>query len=277
MSCELAIRATFWKFLLVSNTVLCYNKLMLITKEFRAEKMKKSNKLIVPLDLPELKDAVELVDKLSEYVDWFKIGNQLFTASGPLAIKAVKERGKRVFLDLKFHDIPNTVARVSEVVTSLGVDMFNVHASGGFEMMNQAVKSVISCSADLGISKPVMLGVTVLTSINETQLHNELGISKKLQAQVVHLAKLSKKAGLDGVVASPMEIQIIRETVGDGFVIVTPGVRPTWSSKNDQKRVMTPGEAISAGADMIVVGRPIRNAPEPDKAAIAIIEEIEQN
>jgi len=250
---------------------------MLITKEFRAEKMKKSNKLIVPLDLPELKDAVELVDKLSEYVDWFKIGNQLFTASGPLAIKAVKERGKRVFLDLKFHDIPNTVARVSEVVTSLGVDMFNVHASGGFEMMNQAVKSVISCSADLGISKPVMLGVTVLTSINETQLHNELGISKKLQAQVVHLAKLSKKAGLDGVVASPMEIQIIRETVGDGFVIVTPGVRPTWSSKNDQKRVMTPGEAISAGADMIVVGRPIRNAPEPDKAAIAIIEEIEQN
>ena len=237
--------------------------------------MKKSEKLVVPLDLPELKKATELVDKLSDHVDWFKVGSQLFTAAGLAAIEMLKEREKRIFLDLKFHDIPNTVARVSEVVASLGVDMFNVHASGGLEMMRSAAEAVASKSAEIRISKPVVLGVTVLTSIDETQLHDELGIERELRSQVVYLAKLSKKAGLDGVVASPMEVKLIRDALGDDFVIVTPGVRPTWATKNNQKRVMTPREAISAGADMIVVGRPIRNAEEPDKAAIAVIQEME--
>lgn len=233
-----------------------------------------AKELIVPLDLPELKEATELVDQLSEHVNWFKIGNQLFTATGPAAIKMLKDRGKRVFLDLKFHDIPNTVARASEVVTTLGVDMFNVHASGGLEMMRSAVKAVEAKSAEIGISKPILLGVTVLTSIDEKQLY-DLGVERELSSQVVYLARHSKEAGLDGVVASPMELKLIRDAIGDDFVIVTPGVRPIWAAKDDQKRVMTPREAIDAGADMIVVGRPIRNAPNPEEAAIAIIQEID--
>lgn len=242
----------------------------------KLRKMKNSKKLIVALDLPELKEATELVDKLSDSVDWFKVGSQLFTGEGPAVIEMLKEREKQVFLDLKFHDIPNTVARVSEVVASFGVDMFNVHASGGLEMMRSAAEAASSKSDELGITKSIVLGVTVLTSIDEKQLYNELGVERELSSQVVYLSRLSKEAGLDGVVASPMEVKLIRDAIGDDFVIVTPGVRPTWATKDDQKRVMTPREAIDAGADMIVVGRPIRNAPDPYKAAISVIQEIER-
>lgn len=235
--------------------------------------MQKSKRLIVPLDLPDIEQAAELVDKLSDAVEWFKIGSQLFTASGSAVIEMLKEKEKRVFLDLKFHDIPNTVARVSEVVADFGVDMFNVHASGGLEMMRKAVEAVSAKAFESGVPKPRVLGVTVLTSLDEKQLSNELGVERKLSSQVVYLARLAKEAGLDGVVASPMEVKLIRDAIGEDFFIVTPGVRPTWATKDDQKRVMTPKEAIEAGADMIVIGRPIRNASDPYQAAVSVMQE----
>ena len=234
-------------------------------------------RLVLALDVDDFKKADELVGKLSDYVGVFKIGSQLFTAEGAKVVNMVNERGGKVFLDLKFHDIPNTVARAAEVATKLGVYIFNVHTPGGYEMMKAAAEATAKTSQGLGIRKPIILGVTLLTSINQEILEKEIGIKKRLEEQVVHLAKLAKAAGLDGVVASSWEIKEIRKACGEDFVILTPGIRPTGKSSDDQKRVMTPREAIKLGADFLVIGRPIRDASNPVEAAKEILKEMEEN
>lgn len=234
-------------------------------------------RLVLALDVDDFKKANELVDRLSDYVGVFKIGSQLFTAEGAKVVNMVNERGGKVFLDLKFHDIPNTVARAAEVATKLGVYIFNIHTSGGYEMMKAAAEASKKTSLSLGTRKPLILGVTLLTSINQEILEKEIGIKKILKEQVVHLAKLAKDAGLDGVVASSWEIKEIRKTCGEDFVILTPGIRPVGKSSDDQKRVMTPREAIKLGSDFLVIGRPIRNAANPVEAAKNILKEMEGN
>lgn len=234
-------------------------------------------RLVLALDVDDFKKADELVGKLSDYVGVFKIGNQLFTAEGAKVVNMVNDKGSKVFLDLKFHDIPNTVARAAEVAAKLGVYIFNVHTSGGYEMMKTAAEATKRTSLALGINKPLILGVTLLTSINQEILEKEIGIKKGIEEQVVHLAKLAKAAGLDGVVASSWEIKKIRKACGEDFVILTPGIRPAGKSSDDQKRVMTPREAIKLGADFLVIGRPIRNAVNPVEAAKEILREMEGN
>lgn len=237
--------------------------------------LKTKERLVVALDVDDLKTAEDLVDKLSAYVEIFKIGNQLFTAEGTRVIQMIKKRGKEVFLDLKFHDIPNTVARAAEAATRLGVYIFNLHTSGGLEMMKAAVEASREVSLTLGVRKPLILGVTVLTSINQEILEKEIGMERKLEEQVVRLAKLAQSAGLDGVIASSREIGMIREVCGEDFVVLTPGIRPTGKLMHDQKRVMTPGEAIRGGADFIVIGRPVREAADPVEAVKEILKEME--
>jgi orotidine-5'-phosphate decarboxylase len=234
-------------------------------------------RLVLALDVNDFKKAEELVGGLIDYVGAFKIGNQLFTAEGPKVVDMVNKKGGKVFLDLKFHDIPNTVARAAEVATKLGVSIFNVHTSGGYEMMKAAAEATAKISQELGIRKPIILGVTLLTSINQEILEKEIGIIKGLEEQVVHLAKLAKAAGLDGVVASSWEIKEIRKACGEDFVILTPGIRPAGQSSDDQKRVMAPQEAIKLGANFLVVGRPIRNAANPVESAKQILKEMEGN
>jgi len=240
-------------------------------------KLSARERLVLALDVNNFKKAEELVDKLTDYVGVFKIGNQLFTAEGTKVIKMVQEKGGKVFLDLKFHDIPNTVARAAEVVSKLGIYIFDIHTSGGYEMMKATVEASKKLSFALGISKPLILGVTLLTSINQEILEKEIGIKKRLEEQVVHLAKLAKAAGLDGVVASSWEIKEIRKACGEDFVILTPGIRPAGKSSDDQKRIMTPREAIKLGADFLVIGRPIRNASNPVESAKEILREMEGN
>jgi len=234
-------------------------------------------RLVLALDVDNFKKAEELVSKLNNYVGVFKIGSQLFTAEGAKVVNMVNDKGGKVFLDLKFHDIPNTVARAAEVATKSGVYIFNVHTSGGYEMMKAAAEASEKISLALGVRKPLILGVTLLTSINQEILEKEIGIKKRLEEQVVHLAKLAKAAGLDGVVASPREIKEIRKACGENFVILTPGIRPAGKSSDDQKRIMTPREAIKLGADFLVIGRPIRNAFNPVEAAKEILKEMEGN
>ena len=240
-------------------------------------KLSARERLVLALDVNNFKKAEELVDKLTDYVGVFKIGNQLFTAEGAKVVDMVNKKGCKVFLDLKFHDIPNTVARAAEVTTKLGVSIFNVHTFGGYEMMKAAAEATVKISQELGIRKPIILGVTLLTSINQEILEKEIGIKKRLEEQVVHLAKLAKVAGLDGVVASSWEIKEIRKACGEDFVILTPGIRPVGKFSDDQKRVMAPREAIKLGANFIVIGRPIRNAANPVEAAKQILREMEGN
>jgi orotidine-5'-phosphate decarboxylase len=234
------------------------------------------NPLVVALDVESAAQALALVEQLRGLVGMFKIGKQLFTAAGPDIVRRVVERGERVFLDLKFHDIPNTVAKAGIEAARLGVSIFNVHALGGTQMLKTTAETVSEWAARTSQPRPQILGVTVLTSHTEDSLR-ELGIERPLAAQVVHLAKLCESAGLDGVVASPQEIAPIRAAVhNSSFAILTPGVRPAGVALHDQARVMTPGQAIQAGATWLVVGRPITAAAEPALAAQKIVEEIEQ-
>lgn len=234
-----------------------------------------SASLIVALDYETRDEALEAVDALSSHIKWFKVGKQLFTRYGPEIVRDIASKGVQVFLDLKFHDIPNTVEKASREATRLGVGMFNVHCSGGVAMMEAAARGCEAMAKECNIQKPIVLGVTVLTSISDDVLHEEIRCQASLKEQVQHLALLAKKAGLDGVVASPQEIELIREACGEAFKIVTPGVRPVWASKNDQHRVCTPAEALKKGASYLVVGRPITHASVPAEAATRIIQEIE--
>ncbi|MBI1763222.1 MAG: orotidine-5'-phosphate decarboxylase [Acidobacteria bacterium] len=234
------------------------------------------NPLVVALDVDSAAQALDVVEQLRGIAGMFKIGKQLFTAAGPDIVRRIVGLGEDVFLDLKYHDIPNTVAKAGIEAARLGVRIFNVHALGGAAMLRATTEAVGEFAAREGVARPLILGVTILTSHTPESLR-ELGIERELAAQVVHLAKLCDEAGLDGVVASPQEIAPIRAAVHNpSFVLLTPGVRPAGAALNDQARVMTPGEAIRAGASLLVVGRPILAASDPAAAARKIIEEIEQ-
>lgn len=234
------------------------------------------DKIIVALDVPTKDAALGIIDELGDKVGAYKVGMQLYNAIGPEIIADIRAKGGRVFLDLKFHDIPNTVAAAVRVAAGLGVFMLNVHAVGGYEMMAKAAAALREEAEKLGLPRPLLIGVTVLTSMGQTELNEELGIGRTLTQQVAALACLAQKAGLDGVVASALEIEMIREACGENFLIVTPGIRPKTASIDDQKRVMSPGEAVKAGADYLVIGRPITKADDRLQVVKEIIKEIEE-
>jgi len=230
-------------------------------------------RLIVALDVDDLERVKVLVKLLAGELGMFKVGKQLFTHAGPAVVKLIEEMGGEVFLDLKFHDIPTTVAKAAIEATRLGVKMFNVHASGSLEMMRQTAKEVRRVCRQESLRRPIMLAVTVLTSLEKRDLER-VGVDREVLDQVVRLASLSQEAGMDGVVASPQEVAAIRATCGRRFVIVTPGIRPQDGKRDDQRRVMTPADAIRAGVDYIVVGRPITEAQDPLSAAREIVAEM---
>jgi len=235
--------------------------------------MKSEDRLIVALDVDTEEKAVKLVQTLKNDVKIFKIGLELFGSCGPAIIKKIKGIGCEVFLDLKFHDIPNTAAKASRVATRSGAYMFNVHALGGYDMMKAAAEACRDEAKKLKIEKPKVLAVTILTSMDENAL-KKAGMDDNMENQVLRLASLAKEAGLDGVVASPKEAKVIRQTIGADFLIVTPGVRPSSAEVNDQKRAATPEEAVISGADFIVVGRPVTEAEDPVSAVKGILQEI---
>jgi len=226
---------------------------------------KAADKIIVALDVPTKVAALDLVDQLREQISFFKIGLQLYTAEGPEIVRTVRATGAKVWLDLKLHDIPNTVARAVESASNLGVQMLTIHLSGGREMIRAATAARTN-----NIS---IVGVTVLTSATEQTL-NEIGISDRVEDQVLRLAKVGVEAGIDGVVASPHEIKLLRAEFGDKIKIVVQGIRPSWAEPGDQKRFMTPRQALEAGADYIGIGRPITTHPNPREAVAKILDEI---
>ncbi|OIN97145.1 orotidine 5'-phosphate decarboxylase [Candidatus Desantisbacteria bacterium CG1_02_38_46] len=227
----------------------------------------KNNSLILALDVGDLKTAKKFVQNLKDYIDIFKIGSILFTREGPAVIRMIKRLRKKVFLDLKYHDIPNTVGMAVKSARELGIDMLTIHTSGGFEMMQEAVRNK---------GKMFLFGVTVLTSIDKKILKFQLGVDRDVKKQVVMLAKMAKMAGLDGVVASGNEIEQIRRACGRNFLILVPGVRPLCEAHGDQKRVVAPSDALRRGANFIVVGRPILKASDPVKITESIIKEMRQ-
>ena len=227
-------------------------------------------RLIVALDFHKMDDVKNLVSELGDSVIFYKVGMELFYSVGTEVVTWLKSQNKKIFLDLKLHDIPNTVAGGLCSLMNLGADILNVHAAGGFTMMKTAADRLREESAKLGIVKPKLIAITVLTSINQAEWCGALKISE----QVVEFAKTAKDAGLDGVVASPQEAALIREACGKDFLIVTPGIRPAGSDINDQSRISTPAAAIKNGANYLVVGRPIRAAENPKLAAENILAEI---
>jgi orotidine-5'-phosphate decarboxylase len=234
-------------------------------------------RIILALDVDSREQALALVKDLAPHVGAFKVGMQLFNSCGPKIVEEINQLGGRVFLDLKFHDIPNTVAAAGRVITRLNCFMFNVHAAGGREMMRQVVEEVEDEAKKLTVAAPLSLAVTVLTSISQEQLEEEIGVKgRKLKDLVVKWALMAKECGISGVVSSPQEIEAIRAACGPEFKIVTPGIRPAWSEKNDQKRITTPGQALQMGADFMVIGRPITQAENPVEAALRIISELEE-
>lgn len=238
--------------------------------------MQAKDRIIVALDVDTRDEALKLVEQLHDLVGAFKIGMQLFNSEGPDIVREINKIGGKVFVDLKLHDIPNTVAQAGKVLTRLDVLMFNVHAAGGRQMMTTMAAEVRQEALRLGIDAPIMLAVTVLTSISAEQLSNDLLIKDLPVAEVVsQWALMAKESGMNGVVCSPQEITAVRAACGPDFLIVTPGIRPRWSEKNDQVRVTTPKDALDLGADYMVIGRPICQAQSPREAAQKIINELE--
>jgi orotidine-5'-phosphate decarboxylase len=231
-------------------------------------------KLILALDVPSVDDAVQLIKELKDEVGLFKVGLELYAHGGTRLFEVMRAEGVQFFFDCKFHDIPNTVARASQALVGQGIYMFNVHATGGLDMMQATVKSTQKAAQEANVAVPKIIAVTMLTNINDAEAC-EIGFASAVSELVPRLALLSKKAGLDGVVASAKEVNAIREACGPGFLIVTPGIRPAWSSKDDQKRIVTPAQAIKDGADYLVVGRPITQASNRLDAARRIVEEME--
>jgi orotidine-5'-phosphate decarboxylase len=225
-------------------------------------------KIVVALDFAEAKQALAFVDRIDPTLCRVKVGKELFTAEGPRFVEELVKRDFGVFLDLKFHDIPNTVAKACEAAARLGVWMLNVHASGGRAMMEAARNAI-----DKSSQQPLLIAVTVLTSMDQAAL-NEIGISGNLQDQVLRLALLTEQAGLDGVVCSAQEATLLRQHVKQNFCLVTPGIRPAAASKDDQSRIVTPADALQQGSSYLVIGRPITQAVDPLKALHAIIDEI---
>ena len=230
--------------------------------------MRPEDRLIVALDVSSASEAQRIAEALRPAVSTYKVGHQLFTAEGPSVVRELVAAGKRVFLDLKFHDIPNTVAGGVRSAAALGASMLTVHAAGGSAMLRAAVDAAKQAS-----KPPLVLAVTVLTSLSDADLQ-ETGVAARTRDQALTLATLARNCGCDGVVASPLEARVIRQDLGAGFVIVTPGIRPAGSEKGDQSRVNTPAEAMAAGADYLVVGRPVTEAKDPARAARQIVNEI---
>jgi orotidine-5'-phosphate decarboxylase len=229
------------------------------------------NPVVVALDFEQKAAALDLVSQLDPTLCRLKVGKEMFTHFGPGFVTELQQRKFDVFLDLKFHDIPNTVAKAVRAAADLGVWMVNVHASGGSKMMQAAAQAL----ADYGTDRPLLIAVTVLTSMEQTDL-TELGITRSVAEQVSHLASLTKQAGLDGVVCSAQEAALLKQQCGRDFCLVTPGIRPAFAGSDDQKRVMTPSEALAVGVDYLVIGRPITKAANPLQALQAIYQEISQ-
>ena len=238
------------------------------------ETRENKKKLILALDVSEYQYALELIDRFRDAIEVFKVGLELYTVAGPEIINQIHKRDRKVFLDLKFHDIPTTVSKAGIAAARLGVFMFNVHASGGLDMMRKCREDVINLCLKENLDKPRMIGVTVLTSMSQETLKNEIGVQHSLNTHVRHLAGLALKAGLDGVVASAREAAMIRGHCGRGFLIVTPGIRPSWTPSDDQWRTMTPKQALKEGADFLVMGRAILNQSDPMKAIELIQKEM---
>jgi orotidine-5'-phosphate decarboxylase len=227
--------------------------------------------LIVPLDVPSIEESLTIVEELGNLVGFYKVGLELFTREGPKVVEILKKRDKKIFLDLKLHDIPNTVTGAVNAAISMGVDILTLHTIGGFGMMEAAQRAVWN----QGLKKPLILGVTILTSLDEAFLEDVLGIEKSLNDEILDLASIAKSAGLGGVVASAEEVSLIKGRCGKDFTVVTPGIRPVGTEADDQKRFSTPFEAIVNGSDYLVVGRPIIKAKNMNSAAESIIREIE--
>ncbi|MDB5053579.1 MAG: orotidine 5-phosphate decarboxylase [Bacilli bacterium] len=231
-----------------------------------------TGRIMVALDYPGVEEAKALLTSLSGIPCYMKVGMQLFYAAGPQFISYLKDQGYKVFLDLKMYDIPNTVKGGAESITRLGVDMFNIHASGGKLMMEAALEGVYK--AGVQSQRPLVIGVTQVTSTSQQMLNEEMGIPGTVAQSVLHLARVAKAAGLDGVVASPLEVVQLKQEMGNAFVTVTPGIRPAGAVLGDQTRVMTPNEAFAQGTDYIVIGRPITASSDPRKALETILEEL---
>lgn len=232
------------------------------------------NRIITALDVHSLDDMKKLVESLGDSVSFYKVGMELFYSAGPDAVRYLKDQGKHVFLDLKVHDIPNTVGQSIRALTRLGADLMTLHGTGGRAMMEAAAEAVRDEAEKLGIERPRLLAVTVLTSIDEA-CWEEIGGKYEIAETVLRLAKLAKEAGIDGTVSSPYEAKAIREMNGSDFLIVTPGIRPSFAVANDQKRFTMPRQALQDGASHLVIGRPITKADEPREAVRKILEEIQ--
>jgi orotidine-5'-phosphate decarboxylase len=232
-----------------------------------------SHPVFAAIDTPDPGRAESLARQLAGAVGGLKVGKELFTAAGPALVARMAQTAP-VFLDLKFHDIPNTVGGAVRSASALGVFALNVHASGGRAMMRAAVEAAEETAQSDGRPRPLVLGVTVLTSLDDSDLA-EVGQAGPVSEQVLRLASLAQDCGLDGVVCSPREIALLRRACGPAFVLMVPGIRPQWSAKGDQKRVMTPAEALAEGADYLVIGRPITSADDPETAARRIMAELE--
>ncbi|MBE7707221.1 MAG: orotidine-5'-phosphate decarboxylase [Cyanobacteria bacterium SIG27] len=232
-------------------------------------------RLVLALDVEEITEAKKLVDELSPYIGTFKVGLQLFCGYGLEIVNYIKEKNSDFFLDVKLHDIPNTVEKASYNVIKNGANFFNVHATGGIEMMRAAKKGALEAAQKYNKKKPLVLAVTVLTSINQETLSNELSNNKTVKDFVIQLAKNAKIAGLDGVVASAKELKAIKRELGQDFIVLTPGIRPAWSAVDDQQRIATPKSAIEDGADYIVLGRAVTKAVDKVEAMKKIYKEIE--
>jgi orotidine-5'-phosphate decarboxylase len=232
------------------------------------------DKLIIALDVSTPEKALGIVEMLGDDINTYKVGFELFVSAGPSIVEKIHDKGKKVFLDLKFHDIPNTVSKAAMAAARLGVYMFNLHTSGGLEMMKRCKDKVDEVCLKENLRRPKMIGVTVLTSLGSDALKNELCVQHGVKSQVRHLSTLAQQAGLDGVVASPQEISIIKNACGKDFLVVTPGIRPSWAPPDDQNRTATPQAAIKEGADYIVMGRGILKHEEPVRALELISLEI---
>ncbi|KIL35442.1 orotidine 5'-phosphate decarboxylase [Cohnella kolymensis] len=232
-----------------------------------------ADKVMVALDKPDAALALALASELYGTGCWMKVGMELFYAVGPAIVRELKARGFRVFLDLKMHDIPNTVRGGARSITRLGVDMFNVHAAGGAAMMSAAVEGIQEAAAHT-TAAPIVIAVTQLTSTSEQVLNEEIGIAGSVEDAVVRYARFARKAGLHGVVASPLEVAAIKSACGSDFITVTPGIRPSGADAGDQIRITTPSDAVRGGTDYLVIGRPITGAPRPAEALENILKEM---
>ncbi|TFE31763.1 orotidine-5'-phosphate decarboxylase [Cohnella luojiensis] len=234
-----------------------------------------ASKIMVALDKPDAAAALTLADQLQGSGCWMKVGMELFYSAGPSVVRELKSRGFKIFLDLKMHDIPNTVRGGARSITRLGVDLFNVHGAGGIAMMNAAAEGVREAvKAGDAPQAPIVIAVTQLTSTSQTVLNDEIGIAGQVEDAVVRYAKLAREAGLQGVVASPLEVAAIKAACGTGFITVTPGIRPIGSEAGDQSRITTPREAVAGGTDYMVIGRPITADISPAEALNNILKEM---